>query len=345
MGLDLEWGRTSWDRTVPWSTCGGGHKPDSTIIVCKNLRDDELHVFDANDGMPADVRPFDTGTSDIRVAGDTIFSCVADSDGVTLRSGSATDLNENFSLKFLVNVTACDLDASVSHLSVSNFGRWGAVVDLDGAVLHHSNDSSFSFRGPDRLAEIHYDTEQMTVDWETLTDLEGNAVYDDIHEATFVRTLPGRRYAEIFIDADGHVRSSDSGETLWIYDEPEHYNVIGQMGDVLVVYETGARLHAYDAMSGDRRWTAKVDQFYPDGEAPQSGIDESRYKSATASLLNYAVSDGETLVMTSGSFVVGLDVETGEVRWRVDTPGTIAAQHRDYLILRDGEKLVALRFD
>lgn len=349
IAIDLATGRTAWQKSFPGAMCGsdiGRYAPDSTVVVCHEIRSGTLRVLSAEDGSELGGPHLDSGIgTDLYVSDDTIYSCTSQENSVTFQAGGPLDLARDFSFNIpLKSPSSCDLDVQGPYAAAHNSAdNWVTVVGPEGKVVHQSFDSSAEFQGEGLLMSLKYDSETLELpDYATILDVEGNRVYEYSFPIATVFSLPGREIAEVFVDDTGDVRDRVTGQKRWNYSKPAEYSVVGAVGNVLVMFEDGTRLRGYDIHTGDPLWAVGVTQFYKGGRPP-ADVDLERDFSGLNTLWRFA-GDGQTLLVTTGNFLTGVDVATGETSWTMDIRGWIMKQHQDHLILTDKQRLRVLKF-
>lgn len=349
IALDLVFGHTSWEHELPSATqCGAGigrYKPDSTVIVCSDISSGRLIVLDAEDGTTLGTPYVGQSNSDVVVSGDTIYSCIEDQGVLTLQSGTATDLSENFSLNIVAGERGrCDIAVEGSYVVVSGSGNnMTTIVDSEGAITYESLVSSAQFFGEDLLTSYLYDDESREFPtYATIIDVNGDKKYNRQLEGATVFTLPGRRTADAYIEKSGTVRHRVTGDDLWKYLNPDDMSVVGAVGDVLVMFEDGTRLRGYDIDTGQVLWSVPVTALYKGGKPP-AGVNLKNEFSFMGLVWRFA-GDGETLVVSTVNLLTGIDAQTGEIIWENGTSGFVFAQQSNYMLLRNGERIDAVKF-
>jgi outer membrane protein assembly factor BamB len=350
IAIDLVFGHTSWDRQLPDAAqCYAGtgrYKPDSTVVVCSDILSGRLIVLDAEDGTTLGTPYVGQSNVDVVVAGDTIYSCIEDQGVLTLQSGKATDLAENFSVSIAAGERGhCDIAVEDSYLVVSGAGNnMTTIVDAEGAITYESSDSSAQFFGEGLLTSYTYDDERRELPtYTTIIDVNGDKKYNRQLAGATVFTLPGRRTADIYIEKGGTVRHRVTGDDLWKYSNPNDMSVVGAVGDVLVMFEDATRLRGYAIDTGQVLWSVPVTALYKGGKPP-AGVNLKNEFSYMGLVWRFA-GDGETLVVSTVNLLTGIDVQTGEIIWENDTSGFVFAQQSNYLLLRNGERIDAVKFE
>ncbi|MGX7731894.1 hypothetical protein ACWPOB_21910 [Rhodococcus sp. 2H158] len=349
IGIDLATGRTAWQKFFPGAMCGssiGRYAPDSTVVVCHEIKAGTLRVLSAEDGSELGTPHLDSSIgTDLYISNETIYSCILQDNSVTFQAGGPLDLARDFSFNIpLKGPTSCDLEVQDSYAAAHSIGdNWVTVVGPEGTIVHQSFDSSAEFKGDGLLTSLKFDSENSELpDYATVLDVDGNRMYEYSFPIATVFTLPGREIAEVFIDDSGSVRDRITGQTRWNYSEPAEYTVVGAVGDVLVMFEDGARLRGYDIRTGEPLWAVGVTQFYKGGRPP-ADVDLEREFSGVNTLWRFA-GDGQTLLVSTGNLLTGIDITTGETSWTRDVRGWILKQHQNFLVLTDKQRLRVLDF-
>jgi len=123
--------------------------------------------------------------------------------------------------------------------------------------------------------------------------------------------------------ASGQLLAVDTGSGREVWRDQGGFPVLAGVRDGLVIALVGDRLVGFDAAGGARRWQTPVGR----GEGEQ-----------------WAVLDGDAVLVASGGALVAVDVATGAARWRAPVGPAVgrpvAAGERVYVATRD--RLVAV---
>lgn len=349
IAVDLVYGRTSWEQQLPsGAQCGTGprYKPDSTMVVCVDITSGRLIILDAEDGTTLGTPYVGQSNPNVVVSGNTIYSCTADQGVLNFQSGTATDLSENFSVHIADGERGnCGFMVEGSYAVVSGSGnKTTAIVDSQGTITYQSFDSSAQFFGEDLLTSYVYDDKTREFPtFATIIDVNGDKKYNRLFSGATVFTLPGRRSADVYIEKNGTVRHRVTGDALWKYSNPDDMSVVGAVGDVLVMFEDATTLRGYDITTGRVLWSVPVTALYKGGKPP-AGVNLENEFSGMGLIWRFA-GDGETLVVSTGNLLTGINAQTGDITWENGANGFVFAQQSNYLLLRNGEHITAMKFE
>ncbi|WMM74460.1 PQQ-binding-like beta-propeller repeat protein [Rhodococcus pyridinivorans] len=347
LGINIDTGKMDWERTFARSDCGKSisrYEPSSALVVCQDYASNVLSVVDPSNGSNIASHDFESALkSDLIVGGETIYSCRVTDHAVTFQAGSGISLDSKFSIEIPVSDSSCDLDYDGTHVAAyGGMDNWVTVADLEGNITFQSFSTSAQFLDDGTLMTFYYDKDEKELtDEYTIIDANGTHLRDR-DESIGKFTVLGREHSKVSIDKEDNIRDSN-GEILWKYSSPEEYSLIGSFGEVVVMHEDETRLRGYDLVTGTPKWATSFTEFYPGGEIPES-VDLRDDFSAIPGRWRLRT-DGDFLIIATGTLLSGVDGRTGEIAWQKPFRGWFFQQHRDYVLMVGDNQIHALQFN